>query len=106
LGWGTQYTFRVQARYSSALSQPTTFGDGKTVVTAVECAPQLLGQRNGDNLTLTWPEFPSAHLEGAASLTPPVSWVTVTNHVNVGDGQKSVVITPTGGAGYFRLIQE
>jgi hypothetical protein len=68
--------------------------------------PQLLGQRNGDGLTLTWSECPSAHLERAGSLMSPVSWITVTNQASVGGGQKSVTLTLTGSTGYFRLVLE
>ncbi len=66
--------------------------------------PQLVAQRNGSNLTLRWAECPAAHLEQAGSLTS--SWSTATNQVSVGGGQKSVTITPTGSAGYFRLVLE
>jgi hypothetical protein len=66
---------------------------------------QLAGQYNGSTLTLTWPECPSARLERAASLTAP-SWAMATNQVSVAGGQKSVNLTPTGSAGYFRLVQE
>ncbi len=66
--------------------------------------PQLVAQRNGSNLTLRWAECPAAHLEQAGSLTS--SWSTATNQVSVGGGQKSVTITPTGSAGYYRLVVE
>ncbi len=107
LATGTPYTFKVQARYSSANPQPTSLGAGATLApSTTQQRPQLLAQRNGNNLTLAWPEVPSAHLERAANLTPPVSWTTVTNQASVGGGQKSVTITPMGNAGYFRLVLE
>jgi len=67
-------------------------------------ALQLVAHRNGNELTLTWPECPAARLEQAGSLTVPMSWATATNQANVVGGQKSVTITPTGGAGYYRLV--
>jgi hypothetical protein len=67
---------------------------------------QLLVQRSGNNLTLTWPECPDAALEQTESLLPPVHWTPVTNDVTVADGQKTVTLTPTGGAGYFRLVSQ
>jgi len=45
-------------------------------------------------------------LERADSLSVPVSWATVTNQVNVTVGQRSVTLTPTGNAGYYRLVLE
>ncbi len=107
LASGTAYTFKAQARYSSTLTQPTSLGAGATLSpSALPQAPQLSGQRNGNNLTLIWPESPSARLERAGSLTPPVSWATATNQVSVAGGKKSVTLTPTGSAGYFRLVLE
>jgi hypothetical protein len=67
---------------------------------------QLTAQRNGTDLTLLWPECPAAHLERAETLTSPVSWTTATNQVTTGGGQKSVTLTPTANAGYFRLVLE
>jgi hypothetical protein len=69
-------------------------------------AVQLTAQRNGADLTLSWPECPSAHLERADALTAPTSWTTATNQVTTGGGQKSVTVTPAGSAGYFRLVLE
>ncbi len=68
--------------------------------------PRLVAQRNGNTLTLTWPECPGARLEQAGSLSAPISWTTVTNQVSTVGGQKSVTLTPTGSAGYFRLVLE
>jgi hypothetical protein len=102
---GTPYTFKVQARYSSTLTQPTSLGAPATLSpTATQQPPQLSAQRNGNNLTLTWPELPSSHLERAEALTSPMSWTTATNQVATGGGLKSVTITPTGNAGYYRLV--
>jgi hypothetical protein len=68
--------------------------------------PQLLVQRNGNDLKLLWPECPAAHLELTTSLTPSASWSTATNQITIAGGQKSVTITPTGNSGYYRLILE
>jgi hypothetical protein len=102
---GTAYTFKVQARYSGTLTQPTSLGAGSTLApTATQQPPQLVVVRSGNALTFTWPELPSAHLEQAVSLTPPVSWAIATNQVSVVGGQKNVTLTPTGNVGYFRLV--
>jgi hypothetical protein len=66
----------------------------------------LTAQRNGAALTLSWPECPAAHLERANALTAPIGWATATNQVTTGGGQKSVTLTPTASAGYFRLVVE
>jgi hypothetical protein len=67
---------------------------------------RLSVQLNGNDLTLTWPECPGARLERAGSLTVPMSWATVTNQVSTVGGQKSVTLTPTESAGFFRLALE
>jgi len=67
---------------------------------------RLAAQRKGNDLTLTWPECPDAHLERADSLLPPMNWSTVTNQPVVAGGQKSVTLPLTGAAGYFRLVLE
>jgi hypothetical protein len=106
LATGTPYTFKVQARYSSNLTQPTSLGGVATLSPTSQPPPQLLVQRDGNNLTLSWPESPAAHLEGTTNLTPPMIWTTVTNQVTIAGGQKSVTITPTGSSGYYRLVLE
>jgi hypothetical protein len=67
---------------------------------------QLVAQRNGEALVLTWPECPGARLEQADTLTAPVSWATATNQINVVGGQKTVTLTPSDNAGFFRLALE
>jgi hypothetical protein len=106
LATGTPYTFKAQARYSATYAQPTSLGAGATLVPLAVPVPQLAIQRSGDALRLTWPESPSARLEQAGSLAAPVIWVTATNQVTVVGGQKSVTVTPTGSAGYYRLVLE
>jgi hypothetical protein len=69
-------------------------------------ALQLVAQREGNTLMLTWPECPNARLERAGSLTAPMSWATATNQVSTVGGQKSVTLTPTDSAGFFRLVSE
>ncbi len=59
---------------------------------------------NGNSLTLTWPECPSAHLERAESLSLPTTWTTITNQVSVADGQRTITLAPSGDAGYYRLV--
>jgi hypothetical protein len=103
---GTPYTFKVQARYSSAIPQPTALGEGNTATLPSTQAPQLAVQRSGNSLTFIWPETPAANLERADSLTPPVNWSADTNQVSTVGGQKSVTLTPTGNAGYYRLVLE
>ncbi len=103
---GTPYTFKVQARHSSSVPQPTSLGAGATLTPqTAQTPPQLSAQRQGQNLLLTWQAEPSARLERAASLTTP-GWVTATNQVSTVAGQKSVTVMPTGNAGYFRLVLE
>jgi hypothetical protein len=67
---------------------------------------QLTVQRNGNELTLLWPECPAARLERADSLSPPAVWTTATNPVNVANGAKTVTLNPVNLAGYFRLVVE
>jgi uncharacterized repeat protein (TIGR03803 family) len=74
---------------------------------AVATGPvRLVARRSGKELTLTWPECPGARLERADNLSEPVSWATATNQASIGGGQKTVTLTPTGNAGYFRLVRE
>jgi hypothetical protein len=60
----------------------------------------------GNNLILTWPECPAAHLESANDLSAPTTWSAVTNQPSIAGGQKSVTLTPAGSVGYFRLVLE
>ncbi len=67
---------------------------------------QLHSQWNGSTLTLLWPACPAAHLERTDSLELPASWNTVTNQPVASGGIKSVTLSPTGDAGYYRLLLE
>jgi hypothetical protein len=67
---------------------------------------QLAAERNGNALTLMWPECPGARLERVDSLSGSPGWTTVTNEVSVTGGQKSVTFTPTESAAFFRLVVE
>jgi hypothetical protein len=69
-------------------------------------AQQLQVAGNGDGVTLSWSECPAAHLERAESLVVPMSWSAVTNQVSTFGGQQTVTLTPSGTAGYFRLVVE
>ncbi len=64
---------------------------------------QLALHQMGNTLTLTWPECPNAQLQRAGDLTGSL-WTPATNQVSINGGQKSVTLTPTGAAGYFRLV--
>jgi len=68
-------------------------------------SPWLMAQRNGDSLTLAWPDCPSARLERADNLNPD-HWITVTNEAWTVGGQKSVTLLPTESAGFYRLVLE
>ena len=85
---------------AASLIQPTSLGAGASLAPA---PPRLLIQRNGTTLTLTWPTSPGTQLQWTPSLTPPVTWIAVTNEVTVVDGQNTITLTPTGSAGYYRL---
>jgi hypothetical protein len=67
---------------------------------------QLAVQAGANGVTLTWPECPGARLEKSSALTTPLSWTTVANGISAGNGQKSLTISPTESAGFFRLVQE
>jgi hypothetical protein len=67
---------------------------------------QLQAAGTGNALTLIWPECPNSRLEQAGSLTAPANWTTVTNQVSVIAGHKSVTLTPTESAAFFRLAAE
>jgi len=69
---------------------------------------QLSAQRNGNVLTLAWPECPGARLERADFLSGPLAWVAATNQVSHVSGQKTVTLTPLPqvSVGFFRLVQE
>ncbi len=104
---GTPYTFKIQARYSSALTQPTSFGAGTTLSPQpLEFKLQSAWDTLKRELQLSWPESPASHLEGTTNLTPPTIWSAVTNQVTIAGGRKSVTIIPTGSSGYYRLILE
>lgn len=77
------------------------FDDGPSPATL-----RLEAHRNGDFITLRWPECPPARLEWTPALTPPVIWSAVTNPVALTDGLKQVALPLSSSAGFFRLVGE
>ena len=106
LAAGITYTFKAQARYSGVLTQTTGLGAGASLAPAAVQPPRLAAQFSGGALMLSWPEAPTAHLESAAALTPPVAWATNSAPVTIVGGQKRVTLTPTGPQTYYRLVLE
>lgn len=132
--WATAVDLNPPAVYSGATWTPfsgtvtatgtsmTLWLDGQTTSTnlnkaacfdsiVVNCVGATLPLRlsaelNGNVLRLTWPEFPNALLERAASLTPPISWSAVTNAPAVTNGVKTLTLPIQGDAGYFRLVRQ
>jgi len=68
----------------------------------------LSAQRDGNILTLAWPECPGARLERADFLSGPLAWAAATNQVSHVGGLKTVTVTPLPetGTGFFRLVHE
>ena len=61
-------------------------------------------RRSGNGLILTWPTNAVGFtLQSTTNLTPPVSWVDVTNPPALLGGQWTVTNSFSGGAQYFRL---
>jgi len=69
-------------------------------------SPWLSTRRDGEGLTLSWPDCPDAQLERADSLSAPMNWSPVTNQVITVGGKKSVTLLVTEDAGFFRLVQQ
>jgi len=69
-------------------------------------SPWLTAQRRGDMTMLTWPACPSARLERATALTTPMGWAAATNQINTAVGRKSVTLSPSESAGFYRLVLE
>lgn len=84
-----------------------SFGSTTSAVATINPPPNsyaLAISASGSMLKVSWPVAASGFiLESSIRLTPPASWVAVTN-VPVADGSNNVVSVPmTGGAGYYRL---
>ena len=59
---------------------------------------------NGDAV-ISWPVAPTGfQLQSATSLTPAVSWTSVTNAVSIAGNQNVVTLPVAGGSQFFRLI--
>lgn len=58
----------------------------------------------GNEMILSWPTNAVGFaLQSTPSLTPPVTWMDVTNPPAVVGGQFTVTNTPSGGTQFFRL---
>jgi hypothetical protein len=67
---------------------------------------QLLVQRTGDLLELSWPPCPPARLEMATNLAAPVLWQTVTNEPIASGGRKTLTLPLNTSGAFFRLVAE
>jgi hypothetical protein len=70
-------------------------------------APPLLRSAwSNGALNLLWPaSAPFFYLESATNLMPPVDWTQVTNPVSILGPNNTVVVTPSQGNLFFRLLQ-
>jgi hypothetical protein len=104
------YNWRIEESSASLTNYQNRVASSRYVGTVTTNAPnaslRLVLQRNGEALTLNWPECPCARLEQTASPIPPVNWTAVTNGVTAGNGQKRLALPPTTRAGFFRLVAE
>jgi hyaluronate lyase len=79
--------------------------DAQTFTITVLTNPTLAFVRFGDAAVLSWPQWAgSVQLYGATNLTPPVTWLPVTNSPVLSNGQWAVQVSgPTNGSQFFRL---
>ena len=81
-------------------------GPASAAVSAVLPSPSLGFAANGSERTFTinWPAWGNNWtLWSATNLTPPVTWVQVTNSVNSSNGQSIVTVPIAPGGAFFRL---
>ena len=91
---------------SDSLKRNGYFDDGEPATTSGPLQLAAHHGPGGSGLMLTWPECPAAQPERADSLTSPMVWTTVTNEATTVGGWKTVTLTPTASAGFFRLVLE
>ena len=81
-------------------------GPASTAVSAVLPSPSLGFAANGGEGTFTvnWPAWGNTWtLWCATNLTPPVTWIQVTNSINSSNGQSIVTVPVAPGGAFFRL---
>jgi uncharacterized repeat protein (TIGR01451 family) len=97
-------TITNSASVGSGVPDPFKGNHSVSVKTLVE-AVKMTVTRSGNTFTISWPASATGFvLESANSLTPPVTWTTVTSPPTqvVGD-QKMVTISTASGNRFFRL---
>ena len=104
------YNWRMEETTASLTNYQNRVASSRYIATVTTNAPnaslRLAMKRDGDSLTLKWPECPCTRLERTVSLTPPVNWTMVTNGISSVSGQKSLTLIPQGVTAFFRLVVE
>jgi hypothetical protein len=96
------------ARFSDLDVEADAYVDNVSVteIAAVPTAPTLMLQPSGNAMVLSWPTNATGFtLQSTPNLTPPVTWLDVTNPRAVAGGQFTVTNPMSGPAQYFRLAK-
>jgi len=67
---------------------------------------KLTTGRNGTNIVIAWPASPAGFaLQGATSLSTPISWQTVTNESVLSNSMSTVTVSTSATMQFFRLFR-
>ena len=107
LAWGDNYS--GQTNVPTGLSGVTAIAAGEAHTVALlgtgwEMGVPLLLRSSGNEMILSWPANATGFtLQSTLNLTPPSTWLDVTNPPTVLGGLFTVTNTASGGAQFFRL---
>jgi uncharacterized repeat protein (TIGR01451 family) len=95
-------TITNNAQTAASITDPSKANNLASVKTIVE---QMTIARSGNNIVVSWPTDVGTYtLESANSLTPPITWTTVSSPPVQTVGSMNTVTIPIGsGSRYFRL---
>ena len=105
--WTGTPTAGLLTVYFKVASSDTTRRNGyfDDAAPGASTGPTLTLQRSDDSLILAWPQCPAARLEQTDNLTSAI-WTAPTNQVSFIGNQKTVTLSPTENAAFFRLVVE
>jgi uncharacterized repeat protein (TIGR01451 family) len=101
---GSTELFISTARASSSTADPDPTNNEAPFQSAVLDAPTLRARVEGAEVTVSWPvAFEGFALERTEGLAAPVQWSPVATKPQIRGDQNTVVLTPEGRAGFYRL---
>ena len=87
------------------LSRSLIFSLAKNRLISTPGLPDLIINRSGNSVTVSWPATGTYTLQQNGNIGQPANWITSGYTITTSNGTNSITVTPPAGNLFFRLKQ-